>query len=120
MKTWIMLALSSAICFAAGCKSDSEDLPEVDCNSGTVPKYAEVKSGALAKCTNCHSSEVSGVARVDAPANVNFDTFAAAKAEAKQAVIEVNEGAMPPKGFAEPSADEKSALYKWALCGTPE
>jgi uncharacterized membrane protein len=115
-----MLALSSAICFAAACKSDSEDVPQVNCNEGTVPTYAEVKAGGLTKCTSCHASTATGAARVDAPADVNFDTYAAAKAEAKQAAIEVNAGAMPPSGLPALSAAEKDALYKWALCGTPE
>jgi uncharacterized membrane protein len=120
VKSWTIVALWSAVCLVTACKSDSEDLPEVNCNEGTVPTYAEIKTAALAKCTTCHSSQLTGSARVDAPADINFDTFAAAKADAKQAGIEVNEGAMPPAGSPAPSASEKDALYKWAQCGTPE
>lgn len=120
MKTSTITMFSSAVCFVAACKSNSEDLPEVDCKEGTIPTFAEIKTGALAKCTTCHSTQLAGTARVNAPPSVNFDTYAAAKAEAKEAASEVNEGAMPPAGLPELSASEKDALYKWALCGTPE
>lgn len=120
MKAWSMLALFSAVCFVAACKSEGEDLPDVDCKTGEVPTYAEIKAGALTKCISCHTSTLSPAARQAAPASINFDTYAAAKAEAKEAAIEVHEGEMPPAGSPKPSSEEEQAIYKWALCGTPE
>ena len=120
MKGLCAVALFSFLALAPACSSGGEDLPTVDCKSGSIPTYAEIKTAGLAKCTTCHSSQVTGAGRVAAPDSVNFDTYAAAKAEAKQAAIEVNEGAMPPAGSPDPSDAEKEALYKWALCGTPE
>ena len=102
------------------CSDDDDDLPEVDCDAGPVPTYTEIKTPVFGKCTVCHSSTLTGPQRVDAPADVNFDTYAAAKAEAEEAAEEVNEGEMPPTGFPAPSAAEQQLLYKWALCGTPE
>jgi uncharacterized membrane protein len=120
MKRICTIALFAAMAMAQACGSDGEDLPTVDCQSGTIPTYTEIKTTALAKCTSCHASAVKGDLRVQAPESVNFDTFAAAKAEAKQAAIEVNAGAMPPAGLTPLSAEEKEALYRWALCGTKE
>lgn len=119
MKELCAIALFSSVVLAQACSSGGDDLPTVDC-SGTVPTYSEIKTTSFAKCTTCHSSAVKGDARVLAPESINFDTYAAAKAEAKQSVIEVNEGAMPPAGLPTLSDAEKQALYKWALCGTKE
>jgi hypothetical protein len=71
-----------AIVSATNC-GDGE--PDVDC-SGTIPSHADVT--ALEKCTMCHSSQLSGSARKNAPPNVNYDTESAptrtpAKAPAK-------------------------------------
>jgi len=120
VKAWTMLALSSAVCLAAACGSDGEDLPKVDCATGAVPTFTALKAGAFTKCVTCHASTVSGPGRVDAPASINFDTYAAAKAEAKEAASEVNGGAMPPKNWPVLTEEEKTAIYRWALCGTPE
>ena len=39
-----------------GCGGDDEEeLPEVDCDTGTIPKYADVT--ILNKCTTCHDSK---------------------------------------------------------------
>ena len=89
-------------------------LPDVDC-SGAVPAYADV--AALSKCATCHSTELSGGARRNAPSDVNYNTEAAASAKAEDAAEEVYGGDMPPSnaGFTL-SDEEKQALYKWALC----
>src|SRR3954452_7358312 len=92
------------------------DLPDVDCSMGTTPAYDEV--AALKKCSVCHSSQLKGSARRDAPTDVNFDTEAAARKKDEDAASEVNGGDMPPSGSGITlTADEKKDLYKWALCG---
>ena len=98
----------------AGCGGE---LPEVDCNAGAVPKFSEV--AAFNTCNVCHSSQLSGAARNDAPSDVNYDTYAAAMADAEAAVEEVAEGKMPPEGYSI-SEEQKQALYRWGLCGTPQ
>jgi len=104
-----------------GCKSsDDEDvaLPEVDC-AVSVPTYAEVT--IFDKCNVCHSSTKTGAARVMAPPDINFDTFAGADAQSMKAVTELLEGAMPPKDSGIIVTDvEKETLYRWALCGALE
>jgi uncharacterized membrane protein len=120
MKRLCTITLVSFFALAQACGSDGEDVPDVDCDAGTIPTYSEIKTTSFAKCTTCHSSSLKGAARQDAPDSVNFDSYAAAKAEAKQATIEVNAGAMPIAGQPKLTEDEKQDLYKWGLCGTPE
>ena len=107
-KMFLMFAVGFG---AIGCGSD---LPDVDC-SGTIPAYADV--AAFEKCSTCHSSQRSGSARQGAPSSVNYDTESSARGKAEDAASEVNGGDMPPKNSGITlSADEKQALYKWALC----
>ena len=105
-ESWLVVSILLTAC--------GSDLPDVDC-SGAIPAYADVS--ALQKCSGCHSSKLSGSARRDAPNDVNFDTESAARAKAEDAASEVNGGDMPPSGSGITlSAEEKTALYKWALC----
>jgi uncharacterized membrane protein len=114
------LAFAASICVVSACKSESEDPPTVDCTTGTIPTYAQVKPAALAKCTICHATTSTGAARLDAPVGVDFDTYEAAKKNAKQGTIEVDQGTMPPANYMKLLPDEEQAFYKWALCGTPQ
>jgi uncharacterized membrane protein len=98
--------------------SDEPGLPAVDCSKVTVQKFSELTIWPI--CINCHASSKMGTARMLAPANVNFDTHAAAMAQATRAAIRVNNGTMPPPGgTTAPSADQKAALINWAVCGAP-
>jgi uncharacterized membrane protein len=119
MKGLCLIVFCCSLSIAQACGDGGDSLPEVDC-SGTIPTYSHIKTTSFAKCTICHASAIKGAARVDAPASINFDMYADAKAEAKGAASEVNGGAMPPAGYPKLSDEEKQALYKWALCGTPE
>ena len=116
MRTCLLAAsLVIGVSMFAACGGDDEDeLPDVDC-SGSVPAFDDV--AALKKCATCHSSKLSGGDRKNAPANVNFDTQAAAESHDEKAAEEVNEGAMPPAGSGVTlTNDEKQVLYTWALC----
>ena len=110
-----------------GCGSSDEEgeeeealnLPTVSCeaDAGAVPTFAQVT--IFEKCDTCHGA--SGDARKLAPVDVDFRTYAGAKAHAEKAASEVNGGDMPPAGTdLKLTAEEKDALYRWALCGTPE
>jgi uncharacterized membrane protein len=108
-----MFGLSLAV---AACGDDDEDsdLPEVDCSDGR-PEYADVE--VFDKCTTCHSSELEGDDRNDAPSDVNFDTESAAEDHAEEAAEEVYEGEMPPQDSGiKLTSEEKQTLYEWALC----
>jgi uncharacterized membrane protein len=119
-----MKLLTSLMCilWLAACGSDSEalSLPNGECaaDAGPVPLYSQVD--AFNTCTKCHSSKLKGSARMEAPDNLNFDTYEAAKANAEKAVSEVHGGSMPPANSKLTlTATEKDDLYRWGLCGTP-
>lgn len=114
------LSLFSFGLVACGDSGDGDEagmIPEVDCTATPAKKFSEM-SAVWAKCTACHSSAVTGAARGGAPVDINYDTYAAAKAEATPAASEVAEGAMPPGGGLTDA--EKEQIYAWAQCGTPE
>jgi uncharacterized membrane protein len=119
MKSHSIVLLAFAVtallaCTSSGANGDLQLPDNVDCN-GTPPAYADVT--AFTKCTTCHASTKTGAQRANAPADVNFDTEAAADAHAEEAASEVNKGDMPPRGSGVTLTDsEKQQLYAWALC----
>ncbi|MBC8131405.1 MAG: hypothetical protein H7X95_00380 [Deltaproteobacteria bacterium] len=109
----------TALTVAAGllCGCAEGVVPTVDCTTVTPVKYSELTIWPT--CTGCHASALSGGARHDAPGGFNYDTYASSKAQAVPAAAWVNAGLMPPGNSPQPTAEEKTALYNWALCGTP-
>jgi uncharacterized membrane protein len=122
LQACVMMSLS-VLALAVGCGDDAEDeehaLPDVDCEGADVPAFDEV--AAFDKCTVCHSSELSGEDRMDAPEDDNWDDYEEAAEHAEEIAHEVFEGEMPPEdsGITLTAAEEED-LYLWALCGTPE
>jgi len=110
----VLLAAVGLLTSACGAQPET---PTIDCTAVTVPKYSELT--ILPLCTSCHASTVTGSARERAPTNVNLDSYAAAVAEASRSAADVNGGVMPPSNQPQPSEQQKTALYAWALCGTP-
>jgi cytochrome c5 len=109
---------------ACGSNSDSEEEelpPVIDCSKvQPVPKFSEVTAFQNV-CTNCHVSTKTGAARNGAPADINFDQYASAFSHAEQAAIEVNVSAMPPEGSGYSlTAEQKTTLFDWAMCGAPQ
>jgi uncharacterized membrane protein len=121
------IVLVFALLLAAACGAENSDIATgssstaaADC-SGTVPTYTDLAEGVLAKCASCHSSTLSGTARHNAPANVNYDTFSGAAAAAEIGMQEVSRGEMPPPASGISVTDaEKEWFYTWASCGTPD
>ncbi len=91
---------------------------DIDCATATVPKFTEMT--AWDKCTSCHSSKLTGAARNAAPEGINYDNFTDARVNANAAMSEVEEGAMPLPGNPKLSDDEKTQIYTWASCETPQ
>jgi hypothetical protein len=90
-------------------------IPDAAGCTDPTPTYDEV--AVFNVCVHCHSSANAGAARNSAPAAINFDTEAAAEANAAQAVHVVMLGAMPPRATGITlSDDEKQQLYQWAKC----
>jgi hypothetical protein len=111
----VTLALVLATATLAAC--GGEDLPTVDCSTPAVPTFSMVNVLTVS-CATCHASTLSGAARFGAPVGLDYDTFAAAKANAEEGAAEIFSGSMPPTGGL-PEAD-KQVYYRWALCGTPQ
>lgn len=112
----LALLLSALLLPACDSGDEKEAGPDVDCGTATVPKFAEVT--AFAKCTACHSSDKAGTARAGAPVGINYNTYADAKLNAPKGMDEVYEGAMPPGGGM--TEAEKTQIYNWASCDTPQ
>ncbi len=117
----------------SACSDDKEPaeevaLPAVDCAAETVPTYAQVTIFNKT-CVTCHSStkvgaDRKGMGSEEAPTDINFDTYTAAKANAIHAAEELYEdarGAMPPEdsGLTPATDIEKHEVLVWAKCGTP-
>lgn len=84
---------------------------------GDCPTYSQVT--IWSKCTTCHSSKVTGMDRMDATPDVNFDSYDAAKMQGALANTWVSTGLMPPEGHPQPSQAEKDSLKAWVDCGMP-
>lgn len=113
------LALLFSTLLLPACEGgDEETGPNVDCGAVTPPKFTEVS--AFAKCVTCHSSSVTGAARAGAPPAINYDTYESAKLNAPKGMDEVYEGAMPPAGLPTLTEAEKTQIYNWASCDTPQ
>lgn len=110
-----IIVLVSTAHLLLGCTSGASN---VDCKQVTVPKYAEMT--AWTKCTNCHSTALSGTSRVGAPGDINFDNYDSAVADADLARSEVESGSMPPAGSPKLSAAEHDQIVNWASCDTPQ
>jgi uncharacterized membrane protein len=116
----LSFALFTALALPVCDSSDDDehgDGPNVDCAAVTTPKFSEMT--AWTKCTACHSSSLAAGSRAGAPPGIDFDTYAAAKANAQTAMDEVFHGDMPLPGSPALSEDEKNQIYNWASCDTP-
>jgi uncharacterized membrane protein len=113
----MLIRAITATILAAGCGNLGTP-PTVDCSQVTIPTYSQLTIWPL--CTSCHSSAASGGARHGAPGGVNYDTYDSARAAASIAASTVNSGIMPGSGQPAPTEEQKSALFAWALCGSPQ
>ena len=68
-------------------------------------------------CRSCHSSELAGFMRQDAPLDVNFDTLDEVRTQALAISTSVSQGTMPPEGG--PSDGDRTMLLQWLACGAP-
>jgi uncharacterized membrane protein len=86
----------------------------------TSPKYADVQPILAAHCTQCHAANA--VDRMQAPAAVNFDTYAASQSSAADALAYTDGGTMPPAGTPVPamSTNEICTFHNWVTSGAPQ
>lgn len=76
-------------------------------------------------CLSCHSGDLVGAARHDAPVGMDFDTVELVRAHAAR--IDVRSGIGPdaanrtmPNGGLQPTEQERRDLAEWLACGAPE
>ena len=107
-------------CLVAGCgPGDAGDGSDAGADGVACTTYSQVT--IWPKCTTCHSSKLVGdTARMMASANVDFDTYDAAKMQGQQAQAWVSTGLMPPEGNPPATDAEKASLKAWVDCGMPK
>ncbi|MEW5851737.1 MAG: c-type cytochrome [Myxococcota bacterium] len=113
------LAVMFVLALASACGR-----PEpVECNnvSSDVTYQGQVKAILDAHCVSCHAADKSGPARQGAPADVNLDTYAAAKEHANTSAETTEKGEMPPAMSNDSMSDEdRCVLRGWINGGTRE
>ncbi|MDX2054019.1 MAG: hypothetical protein SFV15_16580 [Polyangiaceae bacterium] len=92
------------------------------CRSSSAPTYASFGRAYMTTyCTTCHSSQLTGAARKDAPAGTNFDDVESVVAMAEHIDEHAAAGPaavntqMPPSG-PQPSEAERRQLGQWLAC----
>jgi uncharacterized membrane protein len=94
-------------------------LPTAACDPGACPEestvsWADVEPLFTENCTSCHSSELSGDDRLEAPEAYNYDTMEAAQAHPNWTWAEIKLGHMPPSGAL--SQEEQELVREWLAC----
>jgi uncharacterized membrane protein len=134
------LVLMVAMAIFTACAGDDEEgeahgeLEEGEpsgaiCPSDSTLSYATFGESFMSSyCTSCHSSELTGKDRNDAPSDHNFDTLEAIH-DVGMAHIDLAAAAgpdhvntlMPPAEHPHhPSEAERAQLGEWLACGAPE
>jgi cytochrome c5 len=112
-----------------GCCSEEEEIlgPETGatCPQGSTLTYQNFGQEFMTTyCTRCHSSTLTGAARMGAPAFHDFDTLEGIKGVSNHVDQTAGSGpeatneAMPPSGGM-PTLAERQMLSEWIACGTP-
>jgi uncharacterized membrane protein len=117
-----LLSSSLPACSGSDGTSTEEPFPVFngDCSAvKAVPTFAELERGIIPVCLRCHSAQVMGAARNNAPEGLNFDTYEVFAAVSDEAVLLVRGLVMPPPNGAGPTDSQKNQLYAWAACGKP-
>ena len=108
----VVLALCLAACEGGG------DPPDPACEQSFLTYESFGEAFFLDWCRGCHSADVIGDMRQDAPVDVNFDTLRDIRAYRDR--IHDLAGVrrlMPPAGG--PSQAERDLLVEWLACGAP-
>lgn len=99
-----------------GCGGEEVSLG--DCPANSMTQQVAGRTVVTQRCASCHSSQVSGAARQNAPVGLDYDTLAAIRTNANTGYAEAKEGAMPPTGAL--SATDLENLRIFLACGAPD
>lgn len=116
--TLLAFALCSLL-VACGDDGDGGDGGDgIDCAQSTLTFENFGEPFISNHCLECHASAVTGAARNNAPASVNFDSRTLVETQAGRIKARVSAGSMPPSTAAStPSQTERSDLSEWIDCG---
>lgn len=119
----LALALLSLAACSSGNEQDKPDAspaPTASCPApDRVPTFADLERGILPICRECHSANVTGDARHNAPVGIDFDTYEQFSSVAETAAYLVLWGIMPAPDGEGPTEEQRQQLYDWAACGKP-
>ena len=93
------------------------------CDPGACPEestvlWVDVEPLFAEYCLGCHSSQLSGEARREAPEAYDYDTAAESRAHPNWTWAEIQLGHMPPSA---PLLDQdQQQIREWLACGGPE
>jgi len=119
MKTIIVrLAVFGVFAFSLwlGCSEKDDPVSSSSTNNSDTTQNKVTYTNSMkavfdARCIQCHSTERQGPDRNGAPADVNFNTYEVAAANANRAIVRVQAGTMPPTGGRPQS--ERDLFQKW-------
>jgi uncharacterized membrane protein len=120
--------VAAVLCSLTACSDTDDGSPTEeafpafngDCRTvKAVPTFAQLEQGLLLVCRGCHSAQVVGAARRNAPEGIDFDTYEIFSAFADNAVLLVQNRLMPPPAGEGPTESQRNQLYAWAACGKP-
>jgi uncharacterized membrane protein len=120
--SFVVLALSFTACSSSDQqhKPDSSPSPVATCTSpDRAPTFADLESGILTICRECHSASVSGDARHGAPPGMDFDTYDQLASAGETAAYLVRYRIMPFPNGEGPTEEQRQQLYEWVACGMP-
>jgi len=119
----LMLVVSSLV--ACGGTPPPPSGTGATCPTSSTLTYANFGQDFMATyCTRCHSANLTGASRFDAPVGLNFDTRD--EVFAQRVAIDAQAGSGPngtfttmPNDSPAPTPDERADLAEWLACGAP-
>lgn len=125
MRYLILIVFACVACDSGGGEEEGEKPTGATCPPGNTLTYETFGEKFMSDfCTRCHSSEVSGDLRLDAPEDTNFDTLNGIKQHL--AHIDANAAAGPlatneimPDADPRPTLEQRTQLGQWIACGAP-